>query len=90
MYFPGGKGGKHRQGKARRDLSSKNDPYRYYQVTASLTDQKTFEREMKPFEQIKDNYPKTILTLDRFSLGNYNGIQVVNAVDWLLDPGLDA
>ena len=48
---------------------------------------------MKPFEQIKDNYPKTpktILTLDRFSLGNYNGIQVVNAVDWLLDPGLDA
>lgn len=45
---------------------------------------------MKPFEQIKDNYPRTILTLDRFSLGNYNGIQVVNAVDWLLDPGLDA
>ena len=45
---------------------------------------------MKPFEQIKDNYPKTILTLDRFSLGNYNGIQVANAVDWLLDPGLDA
>lgn len=71
-------------------VAKKNDLYRYYQVTASLTDQKTFEREMKPFEQIKDNYPKTILTLDRFSLGNYNGIQVVNAVDWLLDPGLDA
>ena len=31
-----------------------------------------------------------MLTLDRFSLGNYNGIQVVNAVDWLLDTGLDA
>ena len=71
-------------------VAKKNDLYRYYQVTASLTDQKTFEREMKPFEQIKDNYPKTILTLDRFSLGNYNGIQVANAVDWLLDPGLDA
>ena len=27
----------------------------------------------------QDNYEKIVLTLDRFSLGNYDGIKVVNA-----------
>ena len=27
---------------------------------------------------------KFVLTLDRFSLGNYDGIKVVNVIDWLL------
>lgn len=56
----------------------------YYQVTASLTEQTTFDREIAPLKKIGDNYPKKILTLDRFTLGNYEGIEVVNAVDWLL------
>lgn len=56
----------------------------YYQVTASLTERTTFDREMAPLKKIGDNYPKKILTLDRFTLGNYEGIEVVNAVDWLL------
>ena len=33
---------------------------------------------------IQDNYEKIVLTLDRFSLGNYDGIKVVNVIDWLL------
>jgi len=33
---------------------------------------------------VRNDYPKTILTLDRFSQGNYNGVQVVNVVDRLL------
>lgn len=56
----------------------------YYQVTASLTDKSTFDREMAPLKAINDNYPKAILTLDRFTLGDYDGIEVINAVDWLL------
>ncbi len=56
----------------------------YYQVTASLTDENTFNREMAPLKIIRDNYPKTVLTLDRFSLGNYEGIEVVNVIEWLL------
>ncbi len=56
----------------------------YYQVTASLTDENTFNREMAPLKNIRDNYPKTVLTLDRFSLGDYEGIEVVNVIDWLL------
>ena len=45
----------------------------------------TFEREMKPFRTIRDNYEKIVLTLDRFTLGDYEGIQVINVVDWLLN-----
>ena len=35
-------------------------------------------------DSIHDNYEKIVLTLDRFSLGNYDGIKVVNVIDWLL------
>lgn len=57
----------------------------YYQVTADMTAEETFEREMRPLRGIQDNYEKTVLTLDRFSLGNYDGIKVVNVMDWLLE-----
>lgn len=60
------------------------DEVEYFQITASMTDETTFQREMAPLQAIKDNYPKTVLTLDHFTLGNYNGIKVINAVDWLL------
>ena len=66
-------------------VARKNDEVFYYQVTASMIEETTFEREMAPFKRINDNYPKTVLTLDRFTLGNYEGIAVVNAIDWLLD-----
>ena len=50
-----------------------------------MTDEKTFEREMAPLKTIKDNHPKMILTLDRFTAGNYEGITVENVIDWLLE-----
>ena len=49
-----------------------------------MTEKSTFDREMAPLKAISDNYPKTVLTLDRFTLGDYDGIEVINAVDWLL------
>ena len=33
---------------------------------------------------VRDNYEKIVLTLDRFTLGNYDGIKVLNVLDWLL------
>ncbi|MGN0607616.1 MAG: ATP-binding protein [Oscillospiraceae bacterium] len=66
-------------------VAQKDNKVRYFQVTASLADEKTFEREITPLRNIADNYPKTILTLDRFTLGDYEGIEVVNVVDWLLN-----
>lgn len=63
--------------------AKKNDRIFYCQVTASMTDKATFEREMAPLRAISDNYPKTVLTLDRFTAGDYDGIEVVNVVDWM-------
>lgn len=66
-------------------VTRKNDELHYIQVTASMVDESTFEREMRPLREVRDNYEKTVLTLDRFSVGNYEGIKVVNIVDWLLE-----
>ena len=57
----------------------------YFQVTANMTAEETFEREMRPLKNIKDNYRKIILTSDRLTVGNYEGIEVLNLVDWLLE-----
>ncbi len=64
-------------------VARKRDEIAYYQVTASMTAPETFEHEMRPLRSIRDNYEKTVLTLDRFSTGNYEGIRVVNIIDWL-------
>lgn len=66
-------------------VTEKNGSITYIQVTASMADEKTFEREIAPLKAIKDNHPKMILTLDRFTAGNYEGITVENVIDWLLE-----
>ena len=66
-------------------IARKGDDVLYFQVTASMVEETTFDREMAPLKAINDNYPKTVITLDHYTLGNYEGIQVVNAIDWLLD-----
>ncbi len=72
-------------GRAEIDFVARHgESLRYYQVSASLTGESTFEREIAPLRALKDNYPKTILTLDRFTTGDYDGIKVINAVDWLM------
>ncbi len=66
-------------------VAQKQGVITYYQVTADMTAEETFEREMRPLRSIHDNYEKIVLTLDRFSLGNYDGIKVINVIDWLLE-----
>ena len=66
-------------------VAQKQDIITYIQVTANMTAEETFNREMKPLQNIQDNYEKIVLTLDRFTPGNYNGIKVVNVIDWLLE-----
>ena len=65
-------------------VAQKQGVFTYYQVTADMSAPDTFEREMKPLRAIRDNYEKVVLTLDRYTLGNYDGIQVIHAIDWLL------
>ncbi len=59
------------------------DKIAYYQVSASTLNETTLARELAPLRQIKDNYPKYLLTLDEIvPSANYDGIQKVNALDW--------
>ena len=66
-------------------VATKNGDINYFQVTIDMTQESTFEREMKSLRAIKDNYNKIVLTLDRFTEGIYNGIKVINLIDWLLE-----
>ncbi len=65
-------------------VAEKQGTYTYFQVTADMTAKETFDREIEPLTRIRDNYEKIILTGERLTVGNYNGIQVKNLSDWLL------
>ena len=56
----------------------------YYQVAMTILSEETKKREFGSLEAIRDNFPKTVLTMDRFNLGNFGGIRVVNVIDWML------
>ncbi|MDO4179447.1 MAG: ATP-binding protein [Phascolarctobacterium sp.] len=57
----------------------------YLQVSLSLIDASTYDREMKPLQKIRDNHPKKVLTMDPIVSGNDNGVEIVNVLDWLLE-----
>ena len=56
----------------------------YYQVAMTILSEETKKRGFGSLEAIRDNFPKTVLTMDRFNLGNFGGIRVVNVIDWML------
>ena len=57
----------------------------YYQVALTVLDENTLKRELDAFKNIKDNYPKYLITLDDVIANtDYDGIKVVNALEWLL------
>lgn len=66
-------------------VAQKQGVLHYYQVTADMTNEDTFEREIRPLQSIKDNYEKIILTLDHMTPGDYEGIKVIHLLDWLLE-----
>lgn len=66
-------------------VAERNGELEYIQVTADMTAKETFDRELAPLTTIKDNYRKRVLTLDKFTAGNYDGIEVKNVVEWLTD-----
>lgn len=62
------------------------DELAYYQVSASVLDERTKERELRPLQKIRDNHPKVLLTLDVIGKNaNYDGIRQYNLIDWLLE-----
>jgi predicted AAA+ superfamily ATPase len=68
-------------------VTEKQGVYTYFQVTADMTSEETFKRELRPLRNIRDNYEKIVLTMDYVTVGNYDGIQVIHLLDWLTEKG---
>ncbi|WP_314982182.1 ATP-binding protein [uncultured Veillonella sp.] len=58
----------------------------YYQVSYTVMQDTALRRELSPLEQLDDNYPKYLLTMDVLhKTDNHNGIEQKNVLDWLLE-----
>lgn len=57
----------------------------YFQISLSVRDESTLQRELTPLHQINDHYPKSLFTLDRDLLILHDGIRQIYALDWLLE-----
>ena len=56
----------------------------YIQVAYILSDETVIDREFNVYKKIEDNYPKYVLSMDKFDLSQ-NGIIHKNIIDWLLN-----
>lgn len=65
-------------------IAKKNNLTEYYQVALNALEPDILQRELSPLEEIKDNYPKFLLTLDSGD-GENNGIKRLNVLKWLAD-----
>lgn len=56
----------------------------YVQVTESMKNESVRERELKPLQKIHNNYKKMVITLDKAIDDEYDGIQSIDIIEWLL------
>ncbi len=60
-------------------IARKDREYSYIQVAMSIADRSTEEREYRPFYQVRDNYPKYLLTMDSL-LQHRDGVEHKNII----------
>ena len=65
-------------------FDGKGEP-RYFQVSLDILNSETMKREITPLKDIPDNYPKYIITMDRYPYDNVDGIKIVNIMDFLVN-----
>ena len=65
-------------------VRNKDGYTKYIQVAYTVKDKKTLERELAPFNRIRDFNERLLITMD-YDKGNHNGVRQINAIDWLLD-----
>lgn len=67
-------------------VAVKRDERIYVQVCRNLPENS--DREIKNLLDIKDHYPKYVVTLDELAGGNVNGVKIVHLADFLLSDKL--
>lgn len=65
-------------------IAEKSGELEYYQVSQTVMEKTTLDRELMPFKGIKDHYPKFLITMDNVPNSNHGGIKQLYALDWLL------
>ena len=65
-------------------IATKENKKIYIQVSYLLSSKETINREFSVLQQIKDNYPKYVITMDTVFGSDFEGIKRVNLIDFLL------
>ena len=65
-------------------IAKKADEKLYIQVTDDMSISSVTQRELAPLKKVKDNYPKIVLALNLGLETNYDGIKILNVIDWLV------
>lgn len=65
-------------------IAQKADEKLYIQVTDDMSISSVTQRELAPLKKVKDNYPKFVLALNLGLETNYDGIKILNVIDWLV------
>lgn len=65
-------------------ICKKNNEKIYIQVTYILSDQKVIDREFGNLLKIKDNFPKFVISSDKYKVQSYEGIKHLNIIDFLI------
>lgn len=65
-------------------VAIKRDEKIYIQVSNIIDDPDTFQREVDPLLRVRDAYPKLLLTRTRQEAYQYEGVQIIDVADWLL------
>ena len=63
-------------------VAVRRDEKIYVQVCRNLPEES--DREVANLLEIKDNYPKYVVTLDEYAVGNIDGVKIVHLADFLL------